>query len=269
MAATVVVMLARNLQFLFFSCVLSFTTTTFVQLTLHPTPPPQPLFKDGDVMRKEVKVQVGFQPVGLNFGGVVDSGCFCWFFSLAVFEKRPILRDCHELWFALQPGPNLQSRGWPLNSFSCTGWMSQVRGVKWWWKFRAVWECAFLGENVMKHINMIFLGNKQICETYLYLYIYMYYMYIYSLYSYYHIFVYWYMYTILILLLCNIFGTLKKAGTPTPGPKMRFLGWFFTFFPKAWWGMKGSQFRFTFVAEVLLMVQKSQGQPPGMLKNPS
>ena len=33
MAATVVVMLARNLQFLFFSCVLSFTTTTFLQLS--------------------------------------------------------------------------------------------------------------------------------------------------------------------------------------------------------------------------------------------
>ena len=75
MAATVVVMLARNLQFLFFSCVLSFTTTTFLQLshfsqelssgfqqrgsnfldlpamrassrmTLHPTPPPQPLLR--------------------------------------------------------------------------------------------------------------------------------------------------------------------------------------------------------------------------------
>ena len=36
------------------------------RMTLHPTPPPQPLFKDGDVMRKEVKVQVGFQPVGTN-----------------------------------------------------------------------------------------------------------------------------------------------------------------------------------------------------------
>ena len=79
---------------------------------------------------------------------------------------------CHELWFALQPGPYLQSWG-ELNGFSGTGGMSQV------WCFRngGLKEGFFLGgENVHgKDLNIIFFADIwdiYVCIYTVYIYMY-------------------------------------------------------------------------------------------------